>query len=147
VFPPLLEEFVNSAIFQNLVRTTFDSFAVEDEFRDGEWIVDVTQFRLKVERERVTEPTPEGIHRDGVPFGVIHMVGRKDIEGGVSHVYSMDKELIDVGVLREPLDTLYAWDNKVMHYVTPIFATGLEEGWRDVLVCGFSLPNSKYDKG
>lgn len=145
-FPPLTEEFVANDLFQNLLRSSFDVFGVEDEYRDAEWVADISLFRLKVERHRVTEPTPEGIHRDGVPFGVIHMVGRKDIEGGVSHVYTMDEELIDLGVLRDPLDTLYAFDNRVKHYVTPIYATTREEGWREVLVYGFSLPGTKYDK-
>jgi hypothetical protein len=68
------------------------------------------------------------------------------IEGGVSHVYTMDEKLIDVRLLEESLDTLYAFDNRVKHYATPIYAQTVAEGYRDTLVYGFSLPDSKYQK-
>ncbi len=146
-FAPLTDELVTNEIFQDLVRGTFDMAAFDDEYRDAEWTVEVSVFRVRVEGARVVEPTPEGIHRDGVPFGVIHLINRVGIEGAVSHVYSLDEELLDVGVLKEPMDSLYAWDNRVLHYATPLYASTMQEGHRDVLIYGYHLDGTKYEKG
>lgn len=146
-FAPLTASLMGNELFLALLRTSFDRFGVEDEYLDAEWLLDVNLFRLTVEGNRVTEPTPEGIHRDGVPFGTVHVVRRHLVEGGVSHVYTMDEKLIDVRLLHEPLDTLYAFDDRVKHYATPIFSRGTGEGYRDTLVYGFHLPDTKYRKG
>lgn len=145
-FAALEPDFVAHPLFQALMHSSFAAYGVEDEYLDAEWQADVNLFRLKVEEARVTEPTPEGIHRDGVPFGTVHVVHRHRVEGGISHVYTMDEELLDVKMLTGGLDTLYAFDNRVKHYATPLFAHGMSEGYRDTLVYGFFLPGTKYRK-
>ena len=146
VFAPVTQEAIDNPVFRGLISSSFDVFDVPAEYRSREWTVEVHMFRLLTRGATETHPTPEGIHRDGVPMGALHMIGRKDIEGGVSHVYSMERELLAVSTLRDPLDSFYAWDNRVMHYATPLFATGLGEGHRDVLVYGFHLAGTKYER-
>jgi hypothetical protein len=145
-FAPLPDGLATDDIFAGLLGSSFDRFGVEEEYLDAEWVLDVNLFRLRVEGARVTEPTPEGIHRDGVPFGTVHVVRRHLVEGGVSQVYTMDEKLVDVRLLEEPLDTLCAFDNRLKHYATPIYAQTMAEGYRDTLVYGFSLPDTKYQK-
>lgn len=145
-FDPLTEEIVTHPVFSGLITSAYAQFGIEPEFADAEWHVDINMFRLKVDTNRITEPTPEGIHRDGYPFGVIHVVNRHQVEGGVSHVYTNDEQLLNVRKLEPPMDSLYAWDNRVKHFATPLFATTPAEGYRDILGYVFYLPGTKYEK-
>jgi hypothetical protein len=146
-FEPVPDTVLHSRIFQALLANAFAAMRLAPEYLDAEWFGELHMFRLQVEGARVTEPTPEGVHRDGFPYGGINLVHRQGVEGGVSHIYDMDKNLLDLGVLSEPLDSYYGWDNRIMHYATPIFATGRDVGTRDVLVYGLHLPDSPYARG
>lgn len=144
VFASVTQEAVDNPVFQGLINSSFAMFDIPGEYRDRKWTVEVHMFRLSVRGPEETHPTPEGIHRDGVPMGALHMIGRRGIEGGVSHVYSLDRELLDISTLRDTLDSFYAWDNRVLHYATPLFASEAAEGYRDVLVYGFHLDGTEY---
>lgn len=146
-FAPIEDRAIASPVFQGLVTTSFSMFEVEPEFQTAEWHVDVHFFRLRVDTNRVSEPTPEGIHRDGYPFGVLHLMGRQGVEGGISHIYDLDEKLLDVHLFERRLDTLYAYDNRIKHYATPLYAQGMDEGHRDLMGYVFYLPGTKYDKG
>lgn len=143
-FDPVTDEILNNNSFRSLIASSFDMFNVPDTYRDSCWTVQVHMFRLSAQGPRETHPTPEGIHRDGVPMGALHMIGRQRIEGGVSHIYTPEEELLDISTLTSPLDSFYAWDNRVLHYATPLFASEMHEGHRDVLVYGFHLEGTEY---
>lgn len=146
-FAPLTDRIVNSEVFRNLIATSFDTFAVEEDFLDQEWFVDIHLFRLITEDIKETSPTPEGIHRDGFPFGALHLLDRQNIEGGVSRVHTLDEELLGIRTLEAPLDSFYCFDDRVKHFTTALVANGMDKGHRDVLVYGFHLPGTKYEKG
>lgn len=146
-FSPLTDRIIDSKVFQNLIATSFETFKVEPGYLDSEWYVDIHLFRLITEDTRETSPTPEGIHRDGFPFGALHFMGRENIEGAVSRVHTLDEKLLGIKTLSTPLDSFYCYDNKVKHFTTPLVASGMEQGHRDILVYGFHLPETKYEKG
>lgn len=145
-FFPLTESIVGSVVFRRLVLGSFEKFGVEPEHLNREWYGDIHLFRLVVVDDKDTNPTPEGIHRDGFPFGALHLMSRHNIEGAVSRVYSLDEDFLTAKTLSNPLDTFYCVDRKVKHYTTPFYSTNSDFGYRDVLVYGFHLPESKYEK-
>lgn len=147
VFAPITQETVDSPVFRGLVATSFEMLDIDEKYQDQQWTIEVHMFRLTARGVEQTHPTPEGIHRDGVPMGALHLIGRQGIEGGVSHIYSPSQEPLGISTLREPLDSFYAWDTRVMHYATPLFASENKEGYRDVLVYGFHLEGTEYERG
>lgn len=145
-FLPLKDSIVDSAVFRGLVLGAFEKFGVEPEYLSREWYGDIHLFRLVTVDDKDTTPTPEGIHRDGFPFGALHLISRHNIEGAVSRVYSLDEKFLAAKTLSNPLDTFYCVDRSVKHYTTPFYSTNSDFGYRDVLVYGFHLPESKYEK-
>lgn len=146
-FEPLTEQIVNNNSFKKIILTSFEKFGVEDEFLDMEWYADIHLFRLVARQDKDVTPTPEGIHRDGFPFGALHLINKENIEGGVSRVYTLNNEYLASASLTTPLDTFYIVDNKVKHFTTPFSSIDGNIGKRDILVYGFHLPGTKYKQG
>jgi len=68
----------------------------------------------------------------------MHLVGRKNVSGGLSRIYDNSKKQLHSCMLEYPLDTIYADDHRVMHAVDPIRT--LDEGHpahRDILIIDF----------
>ncbi|MFI6421389.1 2OG-Fe dioxygenase family protein [Streptomyces sp. NPDC050842] len=84
------------------------------------WHIEAHQFRIEVDGEEVGLPTPEGVHRDGVTFVLMAMVGRSNATGGESTVFNLDKEPVEKFALADPLDLALVNDERVYHGVTPI---------------------------
>lgn len=102
------------------------------------WHVDVHQVRTVATKEAVGSVVPEGIHQDGLEFICTHLVQRVGVEGGVSGIYNLEREKLFSATLEEPLDTIYALDEEVMHDASPITVSPAEpEGYRDTLLIGF----------
>lgn len=102
------------------------------------WHIETHQFRIEVNEadgEGVGRPTPEGIHRDGVTFVLMAMVGRSNAIGGESTIFNLEKEPLEKFTLTDPLDLALVNDERVYHGVSPI--EQLDSGQpasRDVLV-------------
>jgi hypothetical protein len=146
-FEPLTDEIVCNSVFQKTLISSFDMFDIEQRFYLEEWIVETHLFRILAEPNQDSSPTPEGIHRDGFPFGSIHLIGKKNVMGGETIIYTLDEERIESSTLTNRYDSLYAFDNRIKHYVTPVTTDNEEGGMRDILIFGFHLPKSKYCKG
>ena len=83
-------------------------------------------------------PTPEGVHRDGVDFVIVVMIKRVNIESGATSIYSLENALLGEFTLLETFDMAIVNDRKVYHGVTPIIQLDPEqEAYRDVLVMTF----------
>ena len=83
-------------------------------------------------------PTPEGVHRDGVDFVIVVIIKRVNIESGATTIYNLDNQLVGEFTLLNAFDMAIVNDHQVYHGVTPI--TQLEpeqEAYRDVLVITF----------
>ena len=78
------------------------------------------------------QPTPEGMHRDGVDYVLVLLVGRRNIKRGVTSIHGTDGRDLGSFTLAEPCDA--AWVDGVTP-VEPIDPA--EPGFRDVLVVTF----------
>ena len=53
------------------------------------WHVEVHQFRIEARRGEAGQPTPEGMHRDGVDYVLVLLVNRRNIASGVTSVHDL----------------------------------------------------------
>ncbi len=97
------------------------------------WRIEVHQFRIEAVVGHPGEPTPEGMHRDGVAFVMTLLIARSNVRGGV--VSDLHRTALAEVSLKQPLDCLLLDDRRVMHAVTPIEPEDPNRpAYRDVLV-------------
>ena len=102
-----------------------------------DWHIEVHQFRIEARSGEAGQPTPEGMHRDGVDYVLVLLVGRSNIASGVTSIRGDGRDLGSF-TLTEPLDAAWVDDHRVMHGVTPVEPIDpLAPGSRDVLVATF----------
>ena len=99
------------------------------------WHVEVHQFRIEARDAAPGQPTPEGIHRDGVDFVLVLLVNRDNIASGVTTVYDLAGSPLGTFTLTDPFDATLVDDNRVAHGVTAVAPLDpARSGCRDVLV-------------
>lgn len=110
------------------------------------WSVKVTPFRVLASADDGGDPTPEGLHRDGVTLVTSLLIGRDNAQGGESSVYDMaGRHLLSV-ILDEPATLLLGDDRRSLHGVSPIRPRDpARSARRDVLVVTFA-PSSPSDR-
>jgi hypothetical protein len=103
------------------------------------WRVEVHQFRIEARPGEAGQPTPEGLHRDGVDYVLVLLVRRRNIASGTTSIHGRDGERLGDFTLTEPLDAALLDDSRVAHGVTAVHAIDLTmPAYRDVLVVTFS---------
>jgi hypothetical protein len=114
-------------------RTLFDSLTPADA-----WHVELHQFRIEARSGQAGQPTPEGMHRDGVDHVLVLLINRRNIARGVTSVHDLTGRALGHFTLTEPLDAALVDDTRVMHGVTPVAPLDpAQPGYRDVLVVTF----------
>ena len=106
--------------------------------RPASWHVETHQFRIEANGGEAGQPTPEGMHRDGVDWVLVLLIGRVNIQSGETTIVDPRKRPLGSFTLTDPLDAAVTDDNRVYHGVTPV--TPLDQalpGHRDVLVVTF----------
>jgi len=137
-YPPLSEATRSNRFLKELIGFNFRQLPTDDEAAMKPWKVDIHQVRIVTTPAETGEPTPEGIHHDGEEFVCIHLVSRRNVDGGLTTIHDNDGGLLESFMLREPMDSAILWDPHVMHGVTPIQPENPEEpGIRDVLLMGY----------
>ncbi|HET7663730.1 MAG TPA: 2OG-Fe dioxygenase family protein [Rhodanobacteraceae bacterium] len=103
-----------------------------------DWHVEVHQFRIEAHAGEAGQPTPEGVHRDGVDYVLVLMIDRTNIASGTTTVYGPDRGELGSFTLTRPLDATWLDDHRVYHGVTAVepLTPGLP-AHRDVLVVTF----------
>lgn len=102
------------------------------------WHVEVHQFRIEARVGQAGEPTPEGVHRDGVDYVLVLLVHRENIESGTTTIHTADGTLLGSFTLTHPLDAALVDDARVFHGVTPVTPRDPAlPAHRDVLVVTF----------
>lgn len=102
------------------------------------WHVETHQFRIEARLDEAGEPTPEGVHHDGVDYVLVLLIDRENIEKGTTTIHDADGSLLGSFTLTRPLDAALVEDVRVAHGVTPV--TPLDPtrpAHRDVLVVTF----------
>jgi len=113
--------------------------AVFDRLSPGAaWHIEVHQFRIEARPEEAGRPTPEGMHRDGVDYVMVMLIGRENVEGGVTGIGIDGREEASF-TLSAPADAVLLDDRRVKHGVTQIHPIDpARPGHRDVLVLTFA---------
>jgi len=100
-----------------------------------DWHIEVHQFRIEARAGERGQPTPEGIHRDGVDYVLVLLVDRQNIVSGTTTVHRLNGEELGAFTLAAPLDSALLDDARVAHGVTAIEPLDIgRPAWRDVLV-------------
>lgn len=136
-FEPLTDAFARDPLLHDLLRLLGRlAMALEDV---PEWSAKVTPFRVLASADGEGQPTPEGMHRDGVTLVTSLLVDRRNAGGGESSVVDLDGHQLLTTTLSEPGALLLGDDRRTLHGVSPIRALDpAEPAQRDVLVVTFA---------
>lgn len=135
-FAPILDDLHQSMTLAALLE--FGNQVFSQLSGNHQWHIELHQFRIEARDGRLSKPTPEGVHRDGVDFVIVVMIKRVNIDSGATTIFDADNRQIGEFLLRQPFDMALVNDRSCYHGVTPI--TQIDEGaeaFRDVLVITF----------
>ncbi len=135
-FAPILVDLLNSRTMGALLE--FGNRLFSRMSGNHPWHIELHQFRIEARDGQKGNPTPEGVHRDGVDFVIVVMIKRVNIESGATSIFNLDNQLLGEFTLLNTFDMAIVNDKKVYHGVTPITQLDPdEEAYRDVLVITF----------
>ncbi len=108
------------------------------DLRPERWHVEMHQFRIEARPDVEGQPTPEGLHRDGVDWVLVLLVRRENVERGETNITDLQRALVSSFTLAEPMDAALVDDSRVYHGVTTIRPLDPSRpSFRDVLVVTF----------
>jgi hypothetical protein len=111
-------------------RSVFDDLAHRPS-----WHVEVHQFRITARLDEPGQPSPEGMHRDGVDYVLVLLVNRVNVASGMTAIHGGDRRELGQFTLTDPMDAAWVDDWRVFHGVTAIRPVDpTREAHRDVLV-------------
>lgn len=133
-FEPITDAVADGDCLQTILRYSAGFFgALAPEV--ARWRIEVHQFRIEARPGEAGEPTPEGVHRDGVDYVLVLMVDRRNIESGTTTIHLADGTELGSFTLTEAFDTALVDDARVFHGVTAVTALDpAQPAHRDVLV-------------
>jgi hypothetical protein len=136
-FDPVEPAIADGASLQRILAFCRDGFgALAPQVRS--WRIEVHQFRIEARADEAGEPTPEGVHRDGVDYVLVLLVDRENIERGTTTIHAPDGRELGQFTLARPFDAALLDDHRVFHGVTPVVPKDpAQAAHRDVLVVTF----------
>jgi hypothetical protein len=136
-FEPITPDVGSGPTLQTILRFCWRTFG-ELAPRRTRWRIEVHQFRIEARAEAPGQPTPEGVHRDGVDFVLVMLVNRDNIVSGITTVYDLGGTPLGDFTLTAPFDATLIDDARVAHGVTAVAPLDpARVGYRDVLVVTF----------
>jgi hypothetical protein len=138
LFDPLEDSFVSHPLFNRLLDWLTRVYD-QCEGAPQNWNIRLHPYRVVASSVEAGNPTPEGLHRDGVDYIVSMLVMRNNVVGGESTITDNQGQVLWQRTLQGPLDIMIGQDAQIMHAVSPV--TPSERGvaaWRDVLVVAFT---------
>jgi hypothetical protein len=136
-FAPISPEVGDSEALHTILRFSRDLFG-ELAPDTRQWQIEVHQFRIEAKPDVPGEPTPEGVHRDGVDYVLVVLVDRANIASGTTTIHTADGKLLGSFTLTQALDSALVDDARVFHGVTPVTPVDpAAPSHRDVLVVTF----------
>ncbi|HEY8681697.1 MAG TPA: 2OG-Fe dioxygenase family protein, partial [Rhodanobacter sp.] len=138
-FLPMRPALAGGASLQRILQFSYELFAALVPTAQR-WHVEAHQFRIEARAGDPGEPTPEGVHRDGVDYVLVLLIDRENIESGTTTIHTGDGDLLGSFTLAHSLDAALLDDNRVFHGVTSV--TALDPALpahRDVLVLTFRV--------
>ncbi len=140
-FDPVRPEIGDHPIVQTLIHRLAKVFGaiISSDGVGVNWHVELHQFRIQAHVGAMGQPTPEGIHRDGVDGAFVMLVNRENVSSGVTQIFNPDGVSLGEFTLSEAGDSVFLDDARVFHGVTPIAPLDPQESAiRDVLVITFT---------
>lgn len=136
-FDPVLDRVADSAAMHAILAACRDLFGrLSPDV--AAWHVELHQFRIEAQPGQSGLPTPEGLHRDGVDWVLVLLIGRRNIASGVTSIHDSAGAALGSFTLTEPMDAALVDDHRVFHGVTPVQAQDpARPAHRDVLVVTF----------
>jgi hypothetical protein len=136
-FAPVTEVIGDGASMRailNFCRGLFGQFAELPRA----WRVETHQFRIEASADMLGQPTPEGVHRDGVDYVMVLLIQRHNIASGTTTIHAPDGRALGSFTLTDPCDSMLIDDARVHHGVTAVTPLGpAQPAHRDVLVVTF----------
>ncbi len=118
-------------------RALFDRMTPA-EIRPEAWHVEIHQFRIEARPGETAQPTPEGMHRDGVDWVLVLMVRRENVASGETTIYDLARRPLGSFTLTDPMDAAWVDDGRVYHGVTAVTPIDPRRpAYRDVLVATY----------
>jgi hypothetical protein len=135
-FEPIERDVLAGATFGRIVGFCQRLFG---ELRPGvDWHIECHQFRIEARADAAGQPTPEGMHRDGVDYVLVLLVNRANIESGTTTVHDIAGHALGRFTLAAACDAALVDDARVMHGVTAVRPVDpARAAYRDVLVVTF----------
>jgi hypothetical protein len=133
-FEPVTDAVATGECLGTILRYTVGFFGALSP-HIARWRIEVHQFRIEALADSAGEPTPEGVHRDGVDYVLVLMIDRRNIASGTTTIHLADGTELGSFTLTDALDAALVDDARVFHGVTPV--TALDPALpahRDVLV-------------
>lgn len=137
-FVPLESGFARHVVLHNILNVLMN--IINDvEGMLTPWNVKLHPYRIVAKPGAAGQPTPEGLHRDGVNYIVSMMVKRANIIGGESSLTDAHRTPLASVTLIEPMHLAILNDENTMHEVTPVSPVDPQTpAYRDVLVIAFT---------
>lgn len=136
-FAPVTESTGNSASLRTILaaaQALFESLAPQA----SRWFIELHQFRIEAHAAQFGQPTPEGMHRDGVDYVLVMLVRRHNIASGTTSIHDLERRELGSFTLSAPFDAALVEDSRVFHGVTPVEPVDVDlPAYRDVLVATF----------
>jgi len=137
-FEPIAAEVGDGATMRTILafcRSLFGSLAPVT----ASWHIEAHQFRIEARTGERGQPTPEGVHRDGVDYVLVLLIDRRNITSGVTDIHALGGRPLGHFTLTDPFDTALVDDRRVAHGVTPVEPIDPAlPAHRDVLVVTFA---------
>jgi hypothetical protein len=136
-FEPLTDAFTKDPLLQGILAVLGRlATTLADAAR---WEAKVTPFRVLATGDDAGQPTPEGMHRDGVTLVTSLLIERRNALGGESTVTDMAGRQLLATTLKEPGTLLFGDDRRTLHGVSAIRPRDSSRpARRDVLVVTFA---------
>ncbi|HEY5851389.1 MAG TPA: 2OG-Fe dioxygenase family protein [Lysobacter sp.] len=133
-FEPVLPEVAESSSLRTILAFCRDFYGELSPDVSG-WHIEMHQFRIDARPGEPGQPTPEGVHRDGVNYVLVLLIDRHNIVSGTTTIHAADGHELGSFTLTHPMDAALVDDSRVFHGVTAVEALDPQQpSHRDVLV-------------
>jgi hypothetical protein len=137
-FEPIAPAFGGGPALMTILTWCTQLFGGIEGTADIPWRVEVHQFRIEARPGQQGQPTPEGMHRDGVDHVLVLLLHRQNIVSGTTTIHGLDHQPLGSFTLTAPLDAALVEDARVFHGVTAVAPLDADApAYRDVLVVTF----------
>jgi hypothetical protein len=139
-FEPITASIGEHSALRAILAASQDIFTActPEDTRPRSWHVEVHQFRIEARSGEAGQPTPEGLHRDGVDWVLVMLVRRQNVASGETSIHDLRQSLLGSFTLAAPLESALVDDDRVYHGVTPVTPIDASApAYRDVLVATF----------